>query len=81
MPEKMSDEKVDTLRCLGAEIIRTPTAASFDSPEGLIAVSQRISKEIPNSVILDQVGNKMSKILNCLYFILCFFSTAIAVTL
>lgn len=57
MPEKMSDEKVDTLRCLGAEIIRTPTAASFDSPEGLIAVSQRISKEIPNSVILDQYRN------------------------
>lgn len=61
----MSDEKVDTLRCLGAEIIRTPTAASFDSPEGLIAVSQRISKEIPNSVILDQVS------LVFFYFHLC----------
>lgn len=57
MPEKMSAEKVDTLRCLGAEIIRTPTAASFDSPEGLIAVSQRIAKEIPNSIILDQYRN------------------------
>lgn len=55
MPEKMSNEKVDTLRILGAEIVRTPTLASFDSPEGLISVSQRLNREIPNSFILDQV--------------------------
>lgn len=57
MPEKMSNEKVDTLRALGAEIIRTPTAASFDSPEGLIAVSQKLQREIPNSIVLDQYRN------------------------
>ncbi|XP_059478512.1 cystathionine beta-synthase [Neocloeon triangulifer] len=57
MPEKMSNEKVDTLRCLGAEIIRTPTAAAFDSPEGLIAVAQKLSKTIPNSIVLDQYRN------------------------
>nr|CAD7405711.1 unnamed protein product [Timema cristinae] len=57
MPEKMSNEKVDALRALGAEIVRTPTAASFDSPEGLIAVAQRLNKEIPNSIILDQYRN------------------------
>lgn len=57
MPEKMSNEKVDVLHALGAEIIRTPTAAAFDSPEGLIAVSQKLQKEIPNAVILDQYRN------------------------
>lgn len=57
MPEKMSNEKVDVLRALGAEIIRTPTAAAFDSPEGLIAVSQKLQKAIPNSIILDQYRN------------------------
>ncbi|XP_066997097.1 cystathionine beta-synthase-like protein isoform X2 [Anabrus simplex] len=57
MPEKMSNEKVDVLRALGAEIVRTPTSASFDSPEGLIAVAQRLNKEIPNSIILDQYRN------------------------
>ena len=56
MPEKMSNEKVDVMRALGAEIVRTPTSASFDSPEGLIMVSQRLNKEIPNSIILDQVN-------------------------
>lgn len=55
MPLKMSNEKVDALKALGAEIIRTPTSCSFDSPDGLIAVAQKLSKQIPNSVILDQV--------------------------
>lgn len=57
MPEKMSQEKVDVLRALGAEIVRTPTEAAFDSPESHIGVAQRLNKEIPNSHILDQYSN------------------------
>ncbi|GFG40107.1 hypothetical protein Cfor_09358 [Coptotermes formosanus] len=58
MPEKMSNEKVDVLRALGAEIVRTPTSAAFDSPEGIIMVAQRLNKEIPSSIILDQYRNE-----------------------
>lgn len=57
MPEKMSDEKVGALHCLGAEIIRTPNEAGFESPEGLISVAQQLKKKIPNSIILDQYRN------------------------
>lgn len=57
MPEKMSMEKVDVLRALGAEIVRTPTSASFDSPESHIGVAHRLLQEIPNSHILDQYTN------------------------
>jgi len=57
MPEKMSMEKEVTLRALGAEIIRTPTEAGHDDPEGLFEVSKRLNKEILNSHILDQYGN------------------------
>lgn len=57
MPEKMSLEKVDVLRALGAEIVRTPTSASFDSPESHISVARRLLQEIPNSHILDQYSN------------------------
>eukprot|EP00118_Oscarella_pearsei_P024586 m.306360 g.306360 ORF g.306360 m.306360 type:complete len:534 (+) comp41184_c0_seq1:70-1671(+) len=57
MPEKMSNEKVDVLRALGAEIVRTPTSAAFDSPESHISVAQRINKELPRSIILDQYRN------------------------
>lgn len=56
MPQKMSNEKVYTLQALGAEIVRTPTEAAWNSPEGHIATSQRLQKQIPDSVILDQVS-------------------------
>ncbi|KAL2081385.1 hypothetical protein ACEWY4_023238 [Coilia grayii] len=57
MPEKMSMEKVDVLRALGAEIVRTPTAARFDSPESHVGVAWRLKNEIPNAHILDQYRN------------------------
>ena len=40
MPEKMSQEKQIALEALGAEIIRTPTEASFDDPESHIGIAK-----------------------------------------
>mmetsp|Transcript_3648 Transcript_3648/g.6944 ORF Transcript_3648/g.6944 Transcript_3648/m.6944 type:complete len:529 (+) Transcript_3648:170-1756(+) len=57
LPEKMSEEKVNVLKALGAEIVRTPTEAPFDSPESHIGVARRLHREIPNSHILDQYCN------------------------
>jgi cystathionine beta-synthase len=57
MPEKMSREKQVVLEALGAEIIRTPTEAAFDSPESHIGVANRLQKELPNAHILDQYTN------------------------
>jgi len=57
LPEKMSQEKVDVLKALGAQIIRTPTEAAFDAPESHIGVAKRLNAEIPNSHILDQYAN------------------------
>ncbi|KAJ3228154.1 hypothetical protein HK099_006034 [Clydaea vesicula] len=71
LPEKMSQEKVDVLKALGAEIIRTPTEAAWDSPDSHIGksvflfsfftphlgVANRLVKEIPNSMIPDQYNN------------------------
>lgn len=62
MPEKMSKEKVDVLRALGAEIIRTPNSAAFDSPESHIGVAHRLKMKIPNSHILDQYRNPYNPI-------------------
>lgn len=56
MPQKMSNEKLYTLQALGAQVVRTPTEAAWNSPEGHIAVSQKLQREIPDSVILDQVS-------------------------
>ncbi|CAF0793257.1 unnamed protein product [Adineta steineri] len=62
LPEKMSKEKVDVLRALGAKIVRTPTKASFDSPDSDIATAHRLKTEIPNSHILDQYRNAYNPI-------------------
>ncbi len=57
MPEKMSMEKEYTLKALGAEVVRTPTEAAHDDPDGLIEVAKRMQQEIPNAHILDQYAN------------------------
>ena len=58
MPEKMSQEKQVVLEALGAEIIRTPTEAAWDSPESHIGVAKQLNKIIPSSDILDQYSNE-----------------------
>ena len=57
LPEKMSKEKQIALEALGARIIRTPSEASFDSPESHIGVAKKLQEKIPNSHILDQYAN------------------------
>lgn len=57
LPEKMSLEKINVLKALGAQIVRTPTEAAWDSPDSHISVARRMNAEIPNSHILDQYSN------------------------
>ncbi|KWU41299.1 cysteine synthase [Rhodotorula sp. JG-1b] len=57
MPEKMSREKQNTLKALGAEIYRTPTEAAWDSPDSHISLAKRIVATTPGAVMLDQYNN------------------------
>jgi len=57
LPEKMSHEKIVTLKALGAKIVRTPTDAPYDSEESHIGQAFKLHKEIPDSVVLDQYLN------------------------
>ena len=57
LPEKMSQEKVDVLSALGADIIRTPTEAGFADIDSHIGVARQKQMELDNSVILDQYCN------------------------
>lgn len=53
-----SQEKVSVLQALGAEIIRTPTEAAFDSPDSHIEVAKTMKEKIGSSAhILDQYSN------------------------
>jgi len=56
LPKKMSGEKVNTMKCLGAEILRTPTEAAWDAEDSHIFLSQRLAKELDGHV-LDQYKN------------------------
>lgn len=59
LPEKMSQEKVSVLKGLGAEIIRTPTEADWNSPDSHIGVAARLKEEIGETAhILDQYKNQ-----------------------
>ena len=57
MPDKMSQEKIDALRALGAEVIVTPTQVDHHDPRSYHMVAQRLSREIPNSVFPNQYQN------------------------
>src|SRR6195256_3832700 len=57
MPDKMSQEKIATLRAYGAEVVITPTAVEHDSPESYYSVSSRLAEEIPGGFKPDQYSN------------------------
>ncbi len=57
MPDKMSQEKIATLRAYGAEVVITPTAVEHDSPESYYSVSDRLAEEIPGGFKPDQYTN------------------------
>lgn len=54
MPSKMSKEKVIAMKALGAEIVQTKNVV-YNNPESHLETAFRLRKEIPNSVVLDQV--------------------------
>jgi len=56
LPQKMSGEKVNTMKTLGAEILRTPTEAAWDAEDSHIFLSARLAKELDGHV-LDQYKN------------------------
>ncbi len=58
MPDKMSQEKIATLRAYGAEVVITPTAVEHDSPESYYSVSDRLAEEIPGGFKPDQYSNR-----------------------
>merc|ERR1719145_292796 len=56
LPQKMSGEKVNTMKALGAEILRTPTEAAWDAKDSHIFLAARLAKDL-NGHVLDQYKN------------------------
>ncbi len=55
--DKQSQEKVDVLRGLGAEVLVCPTNVEPDDPRSYYSVARRLADEIPNSIYLNQYDN------------------------
>ncbi|UUU36581.1 cysteine synthase family protein [Streptomyces sp. CA-210063] len=60
MPDKVSKEKQDTLRAMGAEVIVCPTSAPPDSAKHYVTYARRIHAEMPGSFTLNQYDNPLN---------------------
>jgi cystathionine beta-synthase len=58
MPDKMSQEKVQHLRAMGAEVLMTRSDVTKGDPEYYQEVAARIASETPNSFFINQFSNK-----------------------
>ncbi len=56
IPETQSQEKIDTLRTLGAEV-RTVPAVPYKNPENYVKVSGRLAQEMDNAIWANQFDN------------------------
>ena len=55
--DKQSQEKIDVLRALGAEVRVCPTNVEPDDPRSYYSTARRLAEEIPNAVYLNQYDN------------------------
>eukprot|EP00826_Nyctotherus_ovalis_P015596 TRINITY_DN1444_c0_g1_i4.p1 TRINITY_DN1444_c0_g1~~TRINITY_DN1444_c0_g1_i4.p1 ORF type:complete len:484 (+),score=155.34 TRINITY_DN1444_c0_g1_i4:194-1645(+) len=53
---KTSQEKINLMKGLGAEVVLGRSISSTD-PEGVLSIARRLSKEIPNSFYTEQFSN------------------------
>ncbi len=57
LADKQSQEKMDILRAVGAEVIVCPTSVAADDPRSYYSVAQQLHKDIPNSIYPNQYDN------------------------
>ncbi|MEU9075784.1 cystathionine beta-synthase [Kitasatospora sp. NPDC004745] len=56
-PDKVSTDKINTLRAYGAEVVVCPTAVAPEHPDSYYNVSDRLVRETPNAWKPDQYSN------------------------
>ncbi len=57
LADKQSQEKIDILRAVGAEVIVCPTNVTPDDPRSYYSVAKKLNKDIPNSFYPNQYDN------------------------
>jgi cystathionine beta-synthase len=57
MADKQSQEKINILRAVGAEVIVCPTNVSPEDPRSYYSVARKLNQDIPNSIYPNQYDN------------------------
>jgi cystathionine beta-synthase len=57
MADKQSQEKINILRAVGAEVVVCPTNVEPDDPRSYYSVARKLNKDIPNSFYPNQYDN------------------------
>lgn len=57
MPDKMSEEKIKSLRACGAKVVVCPTAVEPEDERSYYRVSERLAREIPGGFLANQYHN------------------------
>lgn len=57
MPDKMSTEKINALKGMGADVIVTPTNVAAEDPRSYYETAKRLAREIPGAFYLNQYHN------------------------
>ncbi len=57
MPDKMSQEKIASLRAYGARVVVCPTAVEPDDPRSYYSVAERLARETPGAFYTRQYEN------------------------
>jgi cystathionine beta-synthase len=57
MPDKMSDEKIRSLRAFGAKVVITPTAVYPEDPRSYYSVAKKLVEVTPNCFYANQYHN------------------------
>ncbi len=57
LSDKQSQEKINILRAVGAEVIVCPTNVPPDDPRSYYSVAKKLNREIPNSIYPNQYDN------------------------
>jgi cystathionine beta-synthase len=57
LADKQSQEKIDILRAVGAEVFVCPTSVDADDPRSYYSVAQQLHKDTPNSIYPNQYDN------------------------
>jgi len=60
IPDKMSLEKINSLKAFGAEVIITPTDVPGDSPDHYVNVAKRIAAETEGAYYVDQYHSQLN---------------------